>query len=222
MPWWYEALKDVWRHHVPIRADHTKDHDRVRKLSLHHSGHIIGANSNPLMVLPVVGLVLAEILLIREEPQHIGLLWVLQLVEELGGVKQPSVLGCLGQKLASLHSVAFAAQILVYTLLNCPFINPQFRSHGSHGLGGVNVDHGLNPFDKICISQLLAVIQRLWRSCDNSTVILTFLQLLTSTLDGSHVDPEGVGNSSVVHFTTVENQGHDHGTSHFCFSELYF
>ena len=144
------------------------------------------------MVLPVVGLVLAEILLIREEPQHVGLLQVLQLLEELGGVKQPSVLGFLGQKLASLHSVAFAVQILVYTLLNCPFINPQFSSHGSHGLGGFNVDHGLKPFDKICISRLLAVVQRLWSSCDNSTGILTLLQLLTSMLDGSRVDPEGV------------------------------
>ena len=104
------------------------------------------------MVLPVVGLVLAEILLIREEPQHVGLLRVLQLVEELGRVKQPSVLSCLGQKLASLHSEALAAQILVYTSLNCPFINPQFSSHGSHGLGGVNVDHSLSPFDRICIS----------------------------------------------------------------------
>ena len=104
------------------------------------------------MVLPVVSLVLAEILLIREEPQHVGLLWVLQLVEELGGVKQPSVPGHLGQKLASLHSIAFAVQILIYTSLNCPFINPQFSSHGSHGLGRVNVDHGLNSFDKICIS----------------------------------------------------------------------
>ena len=98
------------------------------------------------MVLPVVGLVLAIILLIRKEPQHVGLLQVVQLVEELGGVKQPSVLGRLGQKLASLYSVAFAVQILVYTSLNCLFINLQFSCHGSHGLGGVNVDHGLNPF----------------------------------------------------------------------------
>ena len=163
------------QHHVPVRADHTKDHDRVRELDLHHSGHIVGAHNNPSMVLPVVGLVLEEIFLIREEPQHVGLLRVLQLVEELDGVKQPSVLGHLGQKLASLHSVAFAAQILVYTSLNCPFVNPQFSSHGSHGLGGVNVNHGLNPFDKICISQLLAVVQRLWSSCDNSPGILTLL-----------------------------------------------
>ena len=141
------------------------------------------------MVLPVVGLVLAEILLIRKEPQHVGLLWVLQLVEELGKVKQPSVLGRLGQKLASLHFVAFAGQILVCTLLNCPFINPQFSSHGSHGLGEVNVDDGLNLFDKICISRLLAIVQRLWSSCDNSTGILTLLQLLMSMLDGSYVDP---------------------------------
>ena len=193
------------RHHVPVRADHTKDHDCVGKLGLHHSGHIIGSHSNPSMVLPVVGLGLAEIHLIREKPQHVGLLWVLQLVEELDGVKQPSVLGCLGQKLASLHSVAFAAQILIYTSLNCPFINPQFSSHGCHGLGEVNVDHGLNPFDKICISQLPAVVQRLWSSCDNSMGILTLLQLLTSMLDGSHVNPEGVGNGSVVHFTIVVN-----------------
>ena len=61
----------------------------------------------------------------------------------------------------NLHSVAFAVQILVYTSLNYPFIKPQFSSHGSHGLGGVNVDHGLNPFDKICTSRLLAVVQRL-------------------------------------------------------------
>ena len=187
------CLKNVRWHHVPVGADRTKDHDRVWKLGLHHSGHIVGVHSNPSMVLPVVGLVLAEILLIREEPQHVGLFRALQLVQELGGVKQPSVLGRLGQKLASLHSVAFAVQILVYTSLNCPFINPQFSSHGSHGLGWVNVDHGLNSFDKICISQLPAVVQRLWSSCDNSTGILTFLQLLTSTLDGSHVDPEGVG-----------------------------
>ena len=155
-------------HHVFIRADHTKDHDCVGELGLHHSGHIIGAHSNSLMVLPVVGLVLAEIVLIREEPQHVGLLWVLQLVEELGGVKQSSLLGHLVQKLASLHSVGFAVQILIYALLNCPFINPQFSSHGSHGLGWVNVDHGFNPFEKICISQLLAIIHRLWSSCDNS------------------------------------------------------
>ena len=173
------------------------------------------------MVLPAVGLVLAEILLIREEPQHVGLLRVLQLVEELGGVKQPSVLGCLGQKLASLHSVAFAVQILVYTSLNCPLINPQFSSHGSHGLGGVNVDHGLNPFDKICICIPL-IVQRLWSSCDNSTEILTLLQLFMSTLYGSHVDSEGVGDGSVVHFTIIVNQGHDHSTSHFRFSEQYF
>ena len=121
-------LKDARQHHVPM-----KDHDCVRKLGLHHSGHIVRAHSNPSMVLPVVGLVLAEILLIREEPQNFGLLRVLQVVEELGGVKQPSVLGCLGQKLASLHSVAFAVQILVYTLLNCPFINPRLSSHGTHG-----------------------------------------------------------------------------------------
>ena len=137
---------------ISIEADHTKDHDRVREFGLHHSGHIIEAHSNPSMVLPVVGLVLAEIFLIREEPQHVKLLWVLQLVEELGGIKQPSVLGHLGQKLASLYSVAFAVQILVYTLLNCPFINPQFSSYGSHGFGRVNVNHGLNSFDKICIS----------------------------------------------------------------------
>ena len=174
------------------------------------------------MVLPVVGLVLAKILFIRKEPQHVGLLWVLQLVEELGGVKQPSVFGRLGQKLAKLHFVAFAAQILVYTLLNCPFINPQFSSHGSHRLKGVYVNHGLNPFDKICISRLPVVVQRLWSSCNNSTGILTLLQLLTSTLDGSHIDPEGVSNGSVVHFTIVVNQDHDHGTFHFCFSERYF
>ena len=208
-------------HHIPLGADHTKDHDRVRELGLQHSAHIVGSHSNPSMVLPVVGLVLAEIL-IREEPQHVGLLWVLQLVEELGGVKQPSVLGRLGQKLASLHSVAFAAQILAYTLLNCLFINPQFNSHKSHELGGVSVDYGLNPFDKICISRLPAIVQRLWSSCDNSTGILTLLQLLMSMLDGSHVNPKGVGDNSVVHFTIFVNQGHDHGTSHFRFSEQYF
>ena len=86
------CLKDVQWHHVPFRAVHTKDHYHVWELGLHHSGHIVGAHSNSSMVLPVVGLVLAEILLIREEPQHVGLLWVLQLVEELGGVKQLSVL----------------------------------------------------------------------------------------------------------------------------------
>ena len=158
------CLKDVRRHHVPVGADHTKDHDRVWELGLYHSGHIVGAHSNPSMVLPVVGLVLTEILLIREEPQHVGLLRTLQLVEELGGVKQPSVLGGLGQKLASLHFIAFAVQTLVYTSLNCPFINPQFSSHGSYGLGGVNVDHGLNPFDKICIFRLPAVVLILWSS----------------------------------------------------------
>ena len=36
-------------------------------------------------------------------------------------------------------------------------------------------------------------------------------QLFTSTLDGSHVEPKGVGDGSVVHFTIVVNQGHDHG-----------
>ena len=105
----------------------------------------------------------------------------------------------------NLHSVAFAVQILVYTSLNYPFINPQFSSHRSHRLGGVNVDHDLNPFDKICTSRLLAVVQRLWSSCDNSTEILSLFQLLTSTLDGSHVDPEGVGDGSIVHFTIVVN-----------------
>ena len=156
---------------------------RLIKVSIpKKSGNLLNApRSNPSMVLPVVGLVLAEILLIREEPQHVGLLRVLQLVDELGGVKQPFVLGRLGQKLASLHSVAFATQILVYTSLNCPFINPQFSSHGYYGLGGVNVDHGLNPFDKICISRLPAVVQRLWSSCDNSTWIFTLLQLFTSS-----------------------------------------
>ena len=71
-------LKDVRRHHVPVGADHTKDHDRVWELGLHHSGHIVGAHSNPSMVLPVVGLVLAEILLITEQPQHVGLLRALE------------------------------------------------------------------------------------------------------------------------------------------------
>ena len=57
-------------------------------------------------------------------------------------------------------------------------------------------------------------------SCDNSLLSsLTLLQLLMSMLDGSHVDTEGVGDISIVHFTIVVNQGHDHGTSHFRFSE---
>ena len=46
-------LKDVRWHHVPIGADYTKDHDHIGELGLHHSGHIIGAHSNPSMVLPV-------------------------------------------------------------------------------------------------------------------------------------------------------------------------
>ncbi|KAF2358517.1 Trimeric LpxA-like [Trinorchestia longiramus] len=100
---------------------------------------------------------------------------------------------------------------LVHTALNCSFINLQSSSYGSHGLGGVVVDHGLNLLDKIRISRLPAVVQRLWSSCDNSTGIFTLLQLLTSTLDGPHVDHYGVGYGSVVHFPVVVNLDHDHG-----------
>ncbi|KAF2353680.1 Immunoglobulin-like domain [Trinorchestia longiramus] len=118
------------------------------------------------MVLPVVDLLLAKILHNREESRHVGLLRVLQFVEELGGPEQPSVLRCLGEKLAILYSLTFAAQIPVHTAFNCSFINPQFSSHGPHRLGGVVVD-GLNPLDKTRISRLPAVVQRLWNPCDN-------------------------------------------------------
>ena len=71
---------------------------------------------------------------ISKKPQHVGLLWVLQLVEKFSGLKHPSVLNCLGQNLTSFHSVTFPVQIFFYTTLSCLFINLRFRSHGSHGL----------------------------------------------------------------------------------------
>ena len=142
------------------------------------------------MVLPVVGLVLAEILLIREEPQHVRLLRVLQIVEELGGVKQPSFCPWSpGSKAGQFAFCSFCSANPHLHIVELSFYQTQFNSHRSHELGEVNVDHGLNPFDKICISQLPAVVQRLWTSCDNSMGILTLLQLLTNTLDGSHIDP---------------------------------
>ena len=82
---------------------------------------------------------------------------MLQLVEEVSEVKQPSFLGRLGQKLVSLHSVAFAPQILVNASLNCPFINPQFGSHGSHELGGLMSIMASNPFDKISVLQTFSI-----------------------------------------------------------------
>ena len=74
-------------------------------------------HTNPFIVLSVVSLVVAKKIFIREKPQHIGLLWVLQLVEKFGGLKYPSVLGYLDQNLTSLYSVTFAVQIL-YTTFN--------------------------------------------------------------------------------------------------------
>ena len=112
------------RHHVPVGADHTKDHDRVWELGLHHSGHIVGVHSNLLMVLPVVSLVLAEILLIREEPQHVRLLQVLQLVEEFGGVKQAPVLGRLGQKLAQFAFCSFCSANPRLHIIELSFYQP--------------------------------------------------------------------------------------------------
>ena len=151
-----------------------KDHN-CGGLDLYHSGHILWAHSNPFIVLSVLGLVLAKNCYIRKEPQHVGLLWVLQLVEKFYGLRYSSFLVCLGQNLTSLHSLTFVVQILHYTAFNCSFINLQFSICESHGLGGVVVDHHFNCLNKICILHLLVVLQRFWTPCDKSLGLFIFL-----------------------------------------------
>ena len=63
-----------------------------------------------------------------------GLDWFSDACLEAGMKISTAKTVCLGQKLASLHSVAFAMQILVYTLLNCPFINPFINLMDLEGL----------------------------------------------------------------------------------------
>ena len=104
-----------------IEADHTKDHDRVRELGLHHSGHIAIHRWFCLLWAWVWQKFFSS------EKNHsmldsFGCFRLLRSLVELSSLL--SVLGCLGQKLASLHPVVFAVQILIYTSLICPFIKP--------------------------------------------------------------------------------------------------
>ena len=83
------SLKDVRGHDIPLTRDDPKDHDRGRKLGLHDPWDVLGARSNPTVVLPVMDLVLTEILLVREESQHARVLGMLEIVQEVHRLQQP-------------------------------------------------------------------------------------------------------------------------------------
>ena len=55
----YQAdFEDVWWHDVSLTWNHTKDHNRSRKLYFHHPGHVPVIRSNPDLHLRVLAMVL--------------------------------------------------------------------------------------------------------------------------------------------------------------------
>lgn len=72
-----EALKEKVRWH-----DITRHHDCSYKFSLHDSGNILGGDSKSPVVLGVDLLVLAKVLLVREQQQYIWLQWMFQFVDQ--------------------------------------------------------------------------------------------------------------------------------------------
>ena len=89
--------KEVRWHDVTFTADDTEDHDRRRELGLHDVRHVLGRNSWPPVILRVHDfLVLTEVLLVREEPKHVGFQWMFQFVDQLLGLLQPLLLHRFG------------------------------------------------------------------------------------------------------------------------------
>ena len=74
------SRKDVRGHDIALRAHHPTHHDVGEELCLHHPGNIRVVNGDPPVVLTVVSLVLVKNFLITEEPHHVLLLGMLQLV----------------------------------------------------------------------------------------------------------------------------------------------
>ena len=79
-------FEDVRWHDVALTWNHIKDHNRSRKLCFHHPGRVPVICDNPVMVLAVVHLVLAEVIFVWKEPVHVWFLGMLQFVEQPGGL----------------------------------------------------------------------------------------------------------------------------------------